>query len=187
MGQRQENENRLLRYNEICREISSFLSGYGVKESENGLYKIKERLYEYERICAEITREAESLDEYAISHGIDKDIVNRPQNEVENVGKFDTGLLSAKINELSREEALKKRSIVELESELARESEYQAQLLSLTEKSERKKYVYGIIEHTKKFLTQAGDALSERYLEKAKGAFLKYIELCVQLHAQLLT
>jgi uncharacterized protein YhaN len=174
---RVQNEAAEKRLAALRLEISSFISRYPCENRETALIDIKDKLYEYENLTAELLRLMDEIEIYKISHGIDVSRALSEENVEINDTHTDVAELLSEISALERAEALKLREISELEEELMLEGEYLSRLEALEEELSKKQYAYKTVELAKKFLSDAGQSLSERYLGRARTSFLHYVSL----------
>ena len=89
----------------------------------------------------------------------------------------DDPALNAKISELERTKTLSERALREMSDSIDRMDELCAQRDELSELAAEYENRVEILLDTKKYLEEAKDSLTSKYLSRTKGAFDKYIKL----------
>lgn len=142
--------------------------------SDRPFDEINAKLVEYSTISRSIDRMKASLDAFAKEHGINPDAPSTYDKD-EAAFSYDPTVIEEKIAELERKKALSERQCKALSDELDLSDELQAERDSLIEKEKEYGERLDIILKTQKYLTEAKDSLTSKYLSKTKAAFDKYI------------
>jgi len=142
--------------------------------SDRPFDEINAKLVEYSTIVRSIDRMKASLEAFVTEHGINPDSIGEnAKSEV--VFSYDPTAIDEKIAELERNLAVTERQCKTISDELELSDELQAERDSLIEKEQAYTERLNVILKTQKYLTEAKDSLTSKYLSKTKAAFDKYI------------
>ncbi len=154
-------------------EVALFLSRFKTV-TDRPFDEIRDALTEFNTLSTAIVTKRKELDDFARMNGID-DISWEESVLTEN--EIDDGRKSAeeKIFALSKEKILLERRIESDKAVIEHAEELRAirQTLDTDEKKFEKNL--DIIQKTKKYLTEAHEKMTRRYLDKTKSSFMKYV------------
>ena len=168
---RKEEELSLAAKYKGCAE--EFLSRFPTV-TDNPFEEIRGKLVEYATLSRSIERMRESLEAFRKEHGIDPDI-SFTEASAESEFLYDPSAIEAKISELERNKALAERQCKAISDELDLADELHAELDILTEKEKIYTEKLDVILKTEKYLSEAKDSLTSKYLSKTKEAFDRYV------------
>ena len=138
--------------------------------------EVSAKLLEYTSALRSIERMKTSLLQFASEHQIDTSKAAKPQAATL-AETVDTEELSAKILAAEREATLAERQVKTLSDELDIKDELYAEKEELELRASEYETRLGVILKTQKYLTEAKDSLTSRYLSPTKAAFDKYVSL----------
>ena len=166
---KEENAKLALEYE---REYLEFLSKFPTV-TERPFDEISSNLLEYTALSRSVKKGRESVDLFAKEHGID----GVASQEIIPAEIVDSKSIDAEILELEKTKTLAERTI----RHISEETEIYDSLLSekneLTAREALYTKKFNTIIATQKFLKEAKDSLTAKYLSKTKSAFNKYVSL----------
>ena len=168
-------EADLARAEEYRRLTEEFLSRFPTS-TDKPFDEINEKLVEYSTITRSIDRMKESIRSYADEHGINPDAITEWEAEKPQLS-YDTTAIEERIAELERNKAVCERQCKTISDELILFDELQAERDTLAEKEKAYEKKLDVILKTQKYLSEAKDSLTSKYLSKTKAAFDKYVNL----------
>ncbi len=174
---RQNEERRreeLIKAKECSDAVTLFLSRYPTSTSRP-FDEINSKIIEYNTRGHTITRMRESIQAFVNEHGINTESSTEDTSFTEYIPNPDDPTLLAKIAELERSKTLIERQCTAYADELDRIDSLYAERDEYTEKLEKYLRLFEINQKTQRFLNEAKDSLTARYLSKTKAAFDKYM------------
>lgn len=172
LKRKEEELERAAKYRETADE---FLSRFPTV-TDSPFEEINSKLVEYATVSRSVDRMRASLEAFRKEHGIDPDTAYT-EDSAESQFSYDPSLIEAKISELERKKALAERQCKTISDELDFADELHAERDSLIEKEKIYTERLDVILKTEKYLTEAKDSLTSKYLSKTKAAFDRYIEI----------
>ena len=165
---------RAERATKLSCEAEAFVKRFRTKTDEP-FGELRSALTEYERLTAEIVAKRDEMARLESLHTIGEgnqkkalaDIAEIDRRRAEN---------EALVHELSREFALTERTYQFCLDELDGKDELEMRKSELEEALEKHKINYETIILTKKYITEAKDNMTVRYLGKTKAGFINYAE-----------
>ena len=171
----QKREENLLLAKSYAERAEEFLGLYPTT-SARPFDEITTKLLEYNALSRSISRMKASLSQFATEHNItDRDIAAADIQD--SSVSSDDPELNAKISELERSKTLSERALREMADDIDRLDELCAQRDELSELAAEYENRVEILLDTKKYLEEAKDLLTSKYLSRTKSAFDKYIKL----------
>ena len=172
---RGDRESRIERAEKLKKEAASFLAEYKTKTSDP-FGELRAGLTEYQRLTAEIVAKRDELARLESQNKLGEDNHKRTLAEIEALDKkrAENDRLVA---ELSREFTLTERAYNSYNEELESRDELYMRRAELEDILKKHKDNYDTLLLTKKYITQAKDNMTSRYLGKTKEGFLKYTEI----------
>ena len=170
-GERDAQRERAVR---LMGEANAFLSHYNISRTEP-FSELRRMLTEYNRLSEEIVSKQREINNYENRRFLSDDIAvsTRTAKEIDMVRKE----MDERSSVLGRECALLERQCRAYADELEGRDEIIATLGALEEKYAKYKDNYEVILLTKKYLTDAKDSMTAKYLGKTKCGFEKYAQL----------
>lgn len=168
----EENEKRA---SKLYDEAFEFLKNYKTTDKEPFL-EIRTRFNEYQAISKSVERMRGMLTAFIKEHGIDPDNINayEPENEPSLPSIY---ALDDEISVLENQVAFYENQSNTANAALEKLDELYAEKDILEDKVNEYIGTLDIILKTKKYLEEAKDILTSRYLSKTKGMFDSYVEL----------
>lgn len=165
---------RLDRAAKLQEEAESFVKKYKTRTSDP-YTELRTALTEYNRLTAEIVAKRDEMAHIESLHKLGESEHRKAMMDIENVDKQRQANESL-IEDLSREYTLTERLYNSYMEELESRDEYSMRRAELTETLEKYKDNYETIQLTKKYITQAKDNITAKYLGKTIAGFNKYNE-----------
>lgn len=169
-----ESKKTVERAEKLITETNAFTARYPFAAAS--CEKIREKLSEYERVCADLTAKEREAEKFALQYGNGLKDEKKPGRSAEDI-KNEYDLVEAKIAELSREYTITEQASRRYADELEGRDEIAVSLSELEESFEKHSENYNVIIETKKFLEAAKDSMTAKYLGKTKSGFEKYTEM----------
>jgi len=169
---KEEQFNLAARYR---READEFLNRFPTV-TDKPFDEINAKLLEYTALSRSVERMRATLDAFAKEHGINPSAITLIGSE-ERAFSVDSTVIDAKISELERNKAITERQCKIISEELECEDELTAERDELLTKEREYEKRLGIILKTQKYLGEAKDNLTSKYLSKTKTAFDKYVNI----------
>ncbi len=166
-------EAELLRAAEYKSYAEEFLSRFPTVTG-TPFEEINSKLVEYATISRSVDRMRASLEDFRKEHGINPNATYNKES-AESDFSYDPSAIEAKISDLEKKKALAERQCKMISDELDLADELHAERDSLIEKEKIYTERLDVILKTEKYLTEAKDSLTSKYLSKTKTAFDKYI------------
>ncbi len=153
--------------------LAKFISGFKYT-TENPIEEASALLAEYNRLSAEIIERHKDITNFSSNHKTEEDRLPalRTAGELEKRGNEISFLFS----DISRERALLDRQYRDDSERLETRDEFLSKKCELEEKLNKYSENLEIIKLTKKYLEDARESMTTKYLGKTKDAFLKYTE-----------
>ena len=157
------------------RDAEEFLGRFPTV-SDRPFDEISAKLIEYATLSRSVERMRATLDAFAKEHGINPSEIISDRGE-RIVFSTDSTAIDSKISELERSKAITERQCKIISEELECEDELTAERDELLLKEREYEKRLGIILKTQKYLGEAKDILTSKYLSKTKTAFDKYVNI----------
>lgn len=158
---------------ELSRQIQSFTKNFKTT-SAYPIEEIERKLLEYDSLSKSVLRIQSSMESFAKEHGIVYDTIDDREICDFEVQENEQDVL-LKISEFERRRTLLERQCREAELEIERIEDIKNNIAELTEKEKKYQKDLNIILLTQKYLGEAKDLLTSKYLSKTKQAFNDYI------------
>ena len=179
---RGEDERRVRSLEERLGELISaeneFLSAYPTV-SGDPISEIIENRTKYATLMRSLSGRREALSRFGEAHGIVADAPPRAEYTKEQAGELEARLASLESEALAleRERARIDSEYAHTAEDVDKAEEEEQRLCELYERRERYNDNLAIITKTKELLAAAKESLTTRYLERARAAFAKYMQL----------
>ena len=154
-------------------EAETFIGRYPT-ETSAPCDEIRERLTEYERLCALITAKEREEAKLVLQYGDAES--SAPPRQSEEIDR-DLAAAEEKIASVQHETAISEKIRMQYSVELEEKESVAMKLTSLRELYEKHSENYNVILKTKEYLERAKDSMTAKYLGKTKSGFEKYTEL----------
>ncbi len=171
----QRKEEQFARAAKYRSEADEFLNRFPTV-TDRPFDEINEKLIEYTALSRSVERMRATLDAFAKEHGINPSAIT-PVGSEERAFSVDSTIIDTKISELERNKAITERQCKIISEELECEDELTAERDELLTKELEYEKRLGIILKTQKYLGEAKDILTSKYLSKTKTAFDKYVNI----------
>lgn len=165
---------RLDRAEKLMAEADRFVKKYKTRTSDP-YNELRTALTEYNRLTAEIIAKRDEMSHIESLHKLGESEHRKAMQDIENVDK-QRQANEELIESLSREYTLTERLYNSYMDELESRDEYSMRRAELEETLAKYKDNYETIQLTKKYITQAKDNITSKYLGKTIAGFLKYNE-----------
>lgn len=168
-----ESERSARLADDLAREVAGFLSNYKLK-SDDPFNEMRENLLEYNRLSAGIVEARREITAYESKNALGEEcaVEKSSLDEIKALSKSTEDDLS----KLMREHALIERHCQSLTEQLEAKNSLTIREAELSEKLSEYEENYRILMLTKKYLTEAKDAVTAKYLGKTKESFLGYVK-----------
>ncbi len=169
----EKERQELLSAEQYSEAVSEFIGKFRTTTSRP-LDEISSKIIEYNTLIRTIDRTKESIDAFVLMHGINTEELSC-ENMTDYVPNPDNPTLLAKLSELEKKKALLERQCQAYSEETDRIDELTALHSEYSEKLARAQRILEINQKTQRFLSEAKDSLTAKYISKTKAAFDKYI------------
>ncbi len=163
-----------IRGEQLLLDVADSLAIYDIR-SDDPLREVKDRLWEYERVTAELIMKSRELETISALRGLDAETGVGEDTE-ESLAR-ERGELSAELSGLDGELAILTR---EYDTDMKELSGREALLIErgrLEDKLGRFERELRTVQSAASYLSRAADALNEKYLEGALASFKSYVEM----------
>jgi len=167
---------------DLTAQLQVFLVKYdpmGTMSAGDCLQLVGEQRAERSRLAREITQKELALKHFVTEKKITNDIDVSGADDYDRL-RAEESRLMARMEELQKESATLKSSIERLGSETDRIPELEARAAQLTFEVREAKANSATVANTQKFLEEAKNGLSTRYLDGMQDAFRKYFEILTE-------
>ena len=157
----------------LMNEAKSFIGGIRTV-TDDPFGEIRTSLSEYTRLLEQTAAGRSELESYRALHGVES-----VPKDLPSIDELDRrrAELDAKRRVLSEELALLRREYDRAETAISERDAVEARRQELAEQLEREERTLDIVLLTQKYLTEAKDSLTAKYLGRTKSAFEKYMSL----------
>jgi uncharacterized protein YhaN len=155
--------------------VRGFLAKYPTR-TNRPFDEISAKILEYEALTSSLSKMRQTMNSFAREHGIDPGRLSAEDNSLPKTPEQDPEL-DFKISQAERTKILLERSISGAGEELERLDELTAERDSLAERAAEYEKRLDTILKTRKFLEEAKDSLTSKYLSKTKASFDRYVSL----------
>jgi len=162
--------------NEMKKSVREFLMKFAL-DGSRPFDELSQKLLEHTTLCRSIERIKESMREFCILHSINPDMLKEEPMAENAEPLIDRIALDEQIREAERQKTLAERQYNARGESLERLDELYAERELIKENIVNYRAKLDTVELTKKFLTEAKDNLTARYIHKTKAAFDKYVSI----------